>query len=38
MLILLYGSEIWGDMFNSDIVKLDSSETEKVHLQMVNIY
>ena len=33
MLVLIYGSEIWGDMFNSDIVKWDSLDTEKVHLQ-----
>ena len=31
--ILIYGSEIWGDMFNADIMKWDSSDTEKVHLQ-----
>ena len=33
MYILIYGLEIWGDMFNSDIVKWDSSDIEKVHFQ-----
>ena len=31
--ILIYDSEIWENMFNSDIVKWDSSDTKKVHLQ-----
>ena len=33
MPILIDGLEIWGDMFDSDIVKCDSSDTEKVILQ-----
>ena len=33
MPILIYGLEIWGDMFDSDIEKWDSSDNEKAHLQ-----